>query len=78
MWWHFIKQKEDDNIITYEYGFETRVVTGMFEYDKKADTVKIIKYADNHTEAQQKADPLPVYLLIKKYGSPERKTIAFG
>ena len=78
MWWYFIKMKENKDIITYKYGLETKVVTGIFEYNKKTDTTKIIKLADNHAEAQQKADPLPAYILVKEHGAPNEKMIAFG
>ena len=78
MWWYFIKLKEDKDFVTYSYGFETREVTGVFEYDKKTDTTKIIKYADNHTEKDQKIDPLPAYRLVKEHGAPDKWTIAFG
>jgi hypothetical protein len=78
MWWYFLKLKEDKETVTYSYGLETKQLTGVFEYDKKTDTTNIIKYADNHTEADQKVDPLPAYLLIKKYGAPDERMIAIG
>jgi len=78
MWWYFIKITEDENIVSYKYGFETKEVTGIFEYDKKTNTTKIIKYAENHSEEMQRIDPLPAYILVKKYNSPDKRMIAFG
>jgi hypothetical protein len=78
MWWYFVKLKEDKETVTYSYGFEAKELTGVFDYDKRTDETRIIKYADNHSEADQKADPLPAHLLIKEYGAPDEKMIAFG
>jgi hypothetical protein len=78
MWWYFVKLKDDKETVTYGYGLETREATGVFEYDKKTEETRIIKYAKNHSEADQEIDPLPAHLLVKVYNAPEEKMIAFG
>ena len=78
MWWYFVKLKETNEVVTYKYGFETKEVSGIFEYEKTTCITKIIKYAENHTEAMQKIDPLPASILVKEHGSPDERMIAFG
>jgi hypothetical protein len=78
MWWYFLKLNETEKTVIYSYGFESKELTGVFEYDKKTDTTNVIKYANNHTAADQKADPLPAFMLVKTYGAPDERVIAFG
>jgi hypothetical protein len=78
MWWYFVKLIENSRSVTYSYGFESKELTGVFEYDKKTDATKVIKYADNHSEGDQKIDPLPAHRLVKSYGAPQERIIAFG
>jgi hypothetical protein len=78
MWWYFLKLSESEKHVTYSYGFESKELTGVFEYNKKTDTTNIIKYANNHSEGDQKADPLPAYMLVKICGAPNERVIAFG
>ena len=76
MWWYFIKEKEDNNSVTYSYGYESRDTTGQFEYDKINNKAKVLKYAENHSE---KIDiQYPAYQLVSDYGSLDRKMIAYG
>ena len=76
MWWYFIKLNETLETILYAYGFESKNTTGQFEYDKANNKVKILKYADNHSE--NKDIQHAAYQLVKKYGHLERKMIAYG
>jgi hypothetical protein len=74
MWWYFVKLTETGHSVTYSYGFESHELTGVFEYDKKTDKTKIIKYADNHSEKAQ----IPAHRLVKLCGAPQERMIAFG
>jgi hypothetical protein len=78
MWWYFVKLLENSRSVTYSYGLESKELTGVFEYDKNSDVTTIIKYADNHSEEDQKIDPLPAQRLVKSYGAPQERIIAFG
>jgi hypothetical protein len=78
MWWYFLKLTEDDKSVTYSYGFESKELTGVFKFDKRTEMTEILKYANSHTAADQKSDPLPAYMLVKKLGAPQEKMIAFG
>ncbi|MDR0525386.1 MAG: hypothetical protein LBG90_05890 [Spirochaetaceae bacterium] len=76
MWWYFKKFYEDDKIIVYNYGFESRILTGTLEYDKIIDDIKVIKYAENHEKSYNFEQTL--LHLIDKYHCPEEKMIAYG
>jgi len=76
MWWYFEKLNETSNLILYAYGYESKEVTGQFEYDKIAEKARIIKYANNHSEKEDIQHT--AYILVSEYGNLEKKTIAYG
>jgi len=76
MWWYFVKLNETETVILYSYGFESRETTGQFEYDKTTDKIKILKYANNHSE--NKDIQHAAYQLVQNYSHLDRKMIAYG
>jgi len=74
MWWYFVKINETETSIIYDFGYESRELTGQFEYNKAEEKAKIIKGPDK--SAYRHFD-YTVYQLIKS-GAPDTKTIAYG
>jgi hypothetical protein len=75
MWWYFVKIAETETSIIYDFGYESRELTGRFEYNKAEKKAKIIKGPDK--SAYSHFD-YTVLQLIEDAGAPDKKTIAYG
>jgi hypothetical protein len=78
MWWYFVKLNQTKDIVIYSYGYESKELTGVFEYNRKTQETKIIKFATNDSESVQKVFPIPAYRLVVKYGAPDERIVAIG
>jgi len=77
MSWYYVKLNEDDALVIYAYGWETKETTGKLMYDKNTKKVTVIKVADNDDEKSVKW--AAGYLLdVVKNGYPEKKVIMIG
>jgi hypothetical protein len=50
MLWFYNKLSEDDNTVTYAYGWNTRETTGQLMFNKITQDVSVLKIADNDTD----------------------------
>ncbi|MFP3040701.1 hypothetical protein LQZ19_02655 [Treponema primitia] len=74
MWWLFVKMVEDASAVVYEYGYESKELTGMIKYNKKSKVITLTKLAAGDYEK----DPSGVnkfYALTRERFS-EKKEIA--
>ncbi len=77
MAWYYVKINEDDTMVIYAYGLETKEATGQLKYDKKNDKYSVIKIADN--DDQKGAEWALSHLVdVKNEGFPEETKIMIG
>jgi len=77
MAWYYEKQEEDQAMVIYGYGPETKEATGQLMYNKNTKEITILKIADNDT--QFGADWAAGHLLdVVKDGYPDNKIIMIG
>jgi hypothetical protein len=77
MAWYYVKINEDNTMVIYAYGLETKEATGQLKYDKKMNEYSILKIANN--DDQKGAEWALSYLpdVIKK-GFPEKDIVMIG
>ncbi|GHT83559.1 hypothetical protein FACS1894137_04990 [Spirochaetia bacterium] len=47
MWFYFRQKSEDNGIVVYEYGFESKELTGEVRYNRMTKKAEVIKLAKN-------------------------------
>ena len=78
MWWYLVKEKDEDNKVIYNYGRETKVLSGKIMYDRETGIFQCLKLADNDSNFEY-AYLLPhVHRIIINENAPYEKQIAIG
>ena len=78
MWWYVKKKINNDEIVVYTYGAETREQTGEILYDRKKDEFRVLRIADNDTQMGAEWLFQHLYRLIFKENCPDEQMIAIG
>ncbi|MDR1986684.1 MAG: hypothetical protein LBP88_06915 [Treponema sp.] len=77
MLWYYTKLHENDKIVIYAYGWNTKETTGQLLYDKTTEDYSVLKIADNDN---QKGAEWALYHLLKvvKKGFPDKDMVIIG
>lgn len=79
MWWFVKKQYENETNISYAYGFETKKVSGVVEYDKLLHKFTLNKIADNdNKKLVERFLYRHLFKLINDENCPDERQIAIG
>jgi hypothetical protein len=78
MWFDTKKINEDENLVIYNYGFETHELTGSFSLSKDDGTIKLIKKDKDYSENIFKWIVGHVQYRFPKENYPEKRMIATG
>lgn len=79
MWWFIKKAIDNHKQVVYDYGFESKKVTGRVSYDRAADEFCIEKLADGDSEIIAKRFLFRhLHRAIFCDGCPDEKQIAIG
>ena len=79
MWWYFEKANEDNDIVTYNYSRENRILDGLISIDKNTGMVSMVSPCSNDSEndfAINKAISKAFFLV--KEGYPANRQVACG
>jgi hypothetical protein len=77
MAWYYVKLSENNKMVIYAYGRETKEATGQLMYDKISAEYSILKIADNDT--QKGAEWALSHLLdVIKAGCPVKMIVMIG
>ena len=78
MWW-FLKKIRDDDIVSYQYGAATKVLSGQIDFDKRTKEFNVVKVADNDTmKAVSRFLLEHIYHIIVHENCPSERQIAIG
>ena len=78
MWWYLVKEKDDGNEIIYNYGRETRVISGKIMYDREKEAFQCLKLADNDSDFEYEYLLPHIQHIIIKENAPNERQIAIG
>jgi len=77
MAWYYEKLNEDETMVVYGYGSETKKATGQLKYDKTTGKYSVLKVADNDTQSGAKWALSHLPDVIEK-GFPEKDIVMIG
>ena len=78
MWWYLVKEKDEDNKVIYNYGRETKVLSGKIMYDRETETFQCLKLADNDSNFEYEYLLPHVHRIIINENAPYERQIAIG
>lgn len=79
MWWYFVKQSEDESVVEYSYGFESREQSGLVKCYKEDETFDILRLADNDSMKLAERFMLRhLYKVVFVENCPQERQVAIG
>jgi hypothetical protein len=75
MWYYFKKKSEKNGIFVYDYGYQSKEMTGEVSFNNHTKKTEVIKLAKNDNIKVQLP---PVYGVVVKHNAPQEDMIAFG
>ena len=78
MWWYLVKEKDEGNIVIYNYGRETKVLSGKIMFDRGTGDFQCLKLADNDSNFEYEYLLPHIQHIIIKENAPNERQIAIG
>ena len=79
MWWYIKKQNETEQEVVYDYGFETKDISGTVVYDKISQEFTLQNLAANdNKKIAERFLFRHLYRLIHDENCPNERQIAIG
>ena len=79
MWWYVKKICDNNEKVVYSYGFETRNQSGEVEYNRKDQSFKLVKLAENDSDkCVTRFLFRHLYHVIVQENCPNERLIAIG
>jgi hypothetical protein len=75
MWYYFKKKSEKNGIFVYDYGYQSKEMTGEVRFNKLTNETNVIKLAKND---DGKIQIPPVYSVVVRHNAPYEQMIAYG